>query len=381
MLPSVHLLSLWVIQGIKMAALQTFRGANHMSDRINDIGVKSIPNWVSPYAMRYLIHTEKGVSIRELARHSKCHASTISRQIRRIESRRDDPLFDAALTSLSAQVSAAKRPLKSSERKTLASNSSPATDQNLETSSLEILTGLTHAGAVLAVAKDMEKAVVMREGLNGQSERTVIADRSIAEAMVLKDWITCKASGRVSRYVITPKGRAVLAKAQSTALPLADKDSDASASDGLTRVKFHASEGPMALLARRKNKDGSPFLAKDLVQAGERLREDFELAHLEPGLAQNWDGFLTPKSTAPQGSNTATAARDARARVSAALEDLGEGLADIALRCCCHLEGLEISEKRLGWPARSGKVVLKIALSKLALHYRGCDPKVGDMIW
>ena len=61
---------------------------------------------------------------------------------------------------------------------------------------------------------------------------------------------------------------------------------------------------------------------------------------------------------------------DARVRVAKAMEALGPGLSDIVFRICCFLEGLETAEKRLGWSARSGKVVLKIALERLAAHYR-----------
>jgi hypothetical protein len=45
------------------------------------------------------------------------------------------------------------------------------------------------------------------------------------------------------------------------------------------------------------------------------------------------------------------------------------------------MEGMEVTEKRLGWPARSGKIVLRIALTRLAQHYSTCDPEVGDLIW
>jgi hypothetical protein len=73
-------------------------------------------------------------------------------------------------------------------------------------------------------------------------------------------------------------------------------------------------------------------------------------------------------------------AAPARARVVAALEALGEGLTDVALRCCCQLEGLEAAEKHLGWSARSGKVVLRIALMHLRDHYQGEAGCAGDYI-
>lgn len=61
--------------------------------------------------------------------------------------------------------------------------------------------------------------------------------------------------------------------------------------------------------------------------------------------------------------------RAARKRVSDALDDLGPGLSDVVMRVCCFLEGMESAEKRLGWSARSGKVVLKIGLQRLLHHY------------
>ena len=61
--------------------------------------------------------------------------------------------------------------------------------------------------------------------------------------------------------------------------------------------------------------------------------------------------------------------QDARDRVSEALRALGPGLADVVLRVCCFLEGIEAAERRMGWASRSGKVVLRIALQRLAAHY------------
>ena len=45
------------------------------------------------------------------------------------------------------------------------------------------------------------------------------------------------------------------------------------------------------------------------------------------------------------------------------------GMGDIVLRVCCFLEGIEMTERRLGWSARSGKIVLRLALIRLQRHH------------
>jgi len=123
------------------------------------------------------------------------------------------------------------------------------------------------------------------------------------------------------------------------------------------------------------------------VNAAERLREDFELAQMGPRVAQNWDNFLTAGSDIggpSQGGTAGGAPSAARERVAKALRylgpglgDVGPGLGDVALRCCCYLEGLETAEKRMGWSARSGKIVLRIALQRLRQFY---EIELGDVL-
>ena len=72
----------------------------------------------------------------------------------------------------------------------------------LEQEAIRILRRFCEKGAVLAVATDMDKAVVVRDGTNGQSTRTAVVERDIAQAMALKNWIEQQTSGRIVRYQI-----------------------------------------------------------------------------------------------------------------------------------------------------------------------------------
>jgi hypothetical protein len=135
---------------------------------------------------------------------------------------------------------------------------------------------------------------------------------------------------------------------------------------------FNADESPLAWLARRKDKMGQPLISEQEFAAGERLRRDFTLAQMSPRITTNWSGLLTGggggRVSPTDVLDVREAVIEAEARVRSALAAAGPDLAGILIDVCCLLRGLEVSEKSGGWPQRSGKVVLQIALRQLARH-------------
>ncbi|PTQ71931.1 hypothetical protein C8N42_107110 [Celeribacter persicus] len=362
-----------------------------------------LPEWVPQEAKRYLAHTERGDTIRELARRGGCAPSTVMRQVRKIEQKRDDPLIDEVLSSLSrlapkgatdveAPMCLRPSPHDTKDKTVMTdqspfdapTGSTPPDDATIAREARRILRRLSEPGACLAVAKDMEKAVVVRDLPDGRTARTAVLDRPVAQAMALKDWIAANAKGKITRYTITAAGRAALrgflaeeegARAGFAEAPVrfeVTSDSfpfraDPRAENRPRRIRYNATESPVMVLARRRDKDGEMFLSTELVAAAERLREDFELAQMGEG-GVNWECFLLDAGRV-KGDVQGFGAKAAKARVAVALGELGPGLGDVALRCCCFLEGMEQAEKRMGWSARSGKIVLRIALQRLKKHY------------
>ncbi len=353
--------------------------------------VSPLPVWVPEAARRYLAHTVRGDSIRALARTSACAPSTVLRQVRRFENMRDDFLIDEALQYLGHMLHPpfARDRNKNGDDMSFYDRQEKTApdDETLDREARRVLRRLSEPGAVLAVAAEMDKAVVVRDGEGGQTTRTAVVDRAVAQALALKDWIACAEPGRIARYRITSAGRAavsrMLAEAENAAsgfgeaqLPFQLQNDGAKETAFGTgtctrrKLRVNLAESPMTALARRKDRNGQPFLSSDLVAAGERLREDFELAQMGPRNAQNWERFLTgPVDERCRSGDALGGSQGARDRVANALRDLGPGLGDVALRCCCFLEGLEMTEKRMGWSARSGKIVLRIALQRLRQHY------------
>lgn len=331
-------------------------------------------------------------------------------------------------------------------------------DSSIDGEAKRVLRRLSESDAILVIALDMEKAVVVRGRADGSSVRTTVLDRDVGQAFLSKGWLDQVGKGRISRYKINAVGRAALerltAEKSSSGLGLAeaastfhsptstltpaqtelralaslpsekivekltdevDRDDvlraltlfvdefsnfDDVSKETLSSEEYHRSveeancslrhdrephvsnvphtrtklsESPLLSIAQRRDERGIPFLRPELVAAGERLRKDYELAQMSPGIELNWDHFLAG-GIIVEGSIT-NGPEAARNRVAAALQSLGPGLADVALRVCCCFDGLESTEKRMGWSARSGKIILRIALQRLEYHYAELERK------
>ena len=134
-------------------------------------------------------------------------------------------------------------------------------------------------------------------------------------------------------------------------------------------AKFDEAESPLMWLARRKGKDGRALLAPHLLQAGERLRGEFTLAEMMPRTTSNWHSPVAGRGNGGQGSHHSDRVIAARQRVRRALDAAGPEFCGLLLDVCCFLKGLDVVERERGWPTRSAKVVLQLALERLARHY------------
>ena len=141
---------------------------------------------------------------------------------------------------------------------------------------------------------------------------------------------------------------------------------------------LNEAESPLGWLRRRRDKNGQPLISDAQFNAGERLRADVFFAGLSPRTTASWSataGITSGRRAAPGDSaqmlDTMVAARQ---RVTQAMRAVGPELSGILLDVCGFMKGLEGIETARGWPDRSGKVVLLLALSRLAVHYGLAKP-------
>jgi hypothetical protein len=145
---------------------------------------------------------------------------------------------------------------------------------------------------------------------------------------------------------------------------------------GERRIDVNLAESPLAWLRSRRGRGGAPLIGDAQFAAGERLRRDATRAAMTPSVTSRWD--LAPTRARRDGGRLepSDAILAARAKVERALEAVGPELAGLLLDVCFFLKGLETVERERDWPPRSARVVLGVALDRLARHYGLIAPPV-----
>ena len=131
-------------------------------------------------------------------------------------------------------------------------------------------------------------------------------------------------------------------------------------------VTVNLAESPLGWLLARGHVTQRQF------DAGERLRWDWERGQLGQRVTMPWDSAPVARSRggAAERVDLNGAQLDAKRRFEAAVSEAGPGLSDILWRVVCAGDGMREAESALGWPARAGKIVLQIALDRVADYYR-----------
>jgi len=217
--------------------------------------------------------------------------------------------------------------------------------------SLPIFAGAGNEGAPIANARRAIVAKALREGL--------------LEADASRERIRIAAAGRqVVRAAKRKAARASRVSAKAMARG---------------RSRESADEGPLAWLRRRRNRFGEPFMSEVQISAAERLAEDYWRGGMSPRVTADWSAFAprdrTPRATPGFGVEISDVVLLARQRLFAALDAVGPDLGSILVEVCCDGHGLETIEAAAGWPSHTARVVLGLALTKLARHYGLLPPE------
>jgi len=201
-----------------------------------------------------------------------------------------------------------------------------------------------------------------------------VADGAVWHEIVANGWVESLDGGTRK---ISLSGRRHLRRDRSRAgAPLqtasaAEPRQLSVASDPLPQI--NVAESPLAWLARRRDRYGSPMISGVQFEAGERLRADLWFAEMTPRVTANWSAIGQGAGGRSRSAASGPELRDgllaARERVRLALSAVGPELSGILIDVCAHLKGLEAVEQQLHWPQRSAKLVLQLALDSLARHY------------
>jgi hypothetical protein len=233
----------------------------------------------------------------------------------------------------------------------------------LQREARRVLRALQAESAVLERAADGDFALAVA----GKPGRLRVPPEHVA-GFRTRDWIAPRGTNPES-FILAEAGRAWLARTEADGDPFAAQHRIAGRrliidADGREQfVRTNDGESPLSRLKARRLIEPAQW------EAGERLRRDFTLARLAPRLGVD---LTAPIARGRRGARETTLTETvvaARQRFAHAMAAVGPGLNDLLFDICCHLKGLEEAERAFGWPSRAAKVVLGLALDRLALHY------------
>lgn len=232
-----------------------------------------------------------------------------------------------------------------------------------------LLARLGEPGAYARPDPLVEEALVTRRGGDGISVGSGRFAAASGRTLAAADLATWNAAG--TRLTISEAGRARLRReARPGDLAFADQHRElAVVQGGAGPTLRNAAENPLAWMVRRRDRDGAPLIDAAAFEAGERLRRDMTAAALLPRMGADLGAPRIDGGGPRDPASAADHVIAARQRVRGALDAVGSDLSGLLIDLCGFLKGLERIEAERRWPARSAKVVARIALGRLAEHY------------
>ena len=217
----------------------------------------------------------------------------------------------------------------------------------LETALLRFVRGLIGGG----VARREGATYILADGRRAAAQEVLAL---IHAGVLAGDQTECRRTSATAAWLKRARLDASMFAAQHRVV--------AQTPDGIT---INLAESPLARLASGE----SAFLEPHQVEAGERVRRLIARAQLQPRVTMSYSAAHTGGKHQIKPGEISDLAADARRAVDEIHRVLPRDCAGVVVDVCGLLKGLQEIERDRGWPRRSAKLVLRIALDQLAQHY------------
>lgn len=140
---------------------------------------------------------------------------------------------------------------------------------------------------------------------------------------------------------------------------------------GLRHLRKSTTPGPLARYLKPSG-DKPALLQPVHANAADIFIQDYERSSLTSRVTADWSAPPGGKhrSAPADRADASTTRLDAQTRVMDALDAVGPGLDQLVFAILIRESGMGQAERENGWPERAGAAMLKLALDRLAVHYR-----------